>query len=188
MRRCLRTVIEELPYLSTSSRPTPTPSVTGRVYFRRYYSSPVLKEKQKTRGREGSFGNVRRDGDTFKPNSRREWIESRGVRPAWRKKTLFDEDQEVSKQLRYLKDPLRLAEYVRKILLKDDFETAQKVVRAASKDVQCIVSWNHLVDWQLNKGSMNAAIKTFNEVLHSISRRWPSTDIDPLDEEARTVP
>jgi hypothetical protein len=72
----------------------------------------------------------------------------------------------MSQQLRYLKDPLKLADHVRKTLLRDDFETAQKVVRAASRDVQCVVSWNHLVDWQLSKGFMNAAIKTYNEVFN----------------------
>lgn len=63
-----------------------------------------------------------------------------------------------------MKDPLQLADFVRKTLRKDDFENAETLVRVASKDVQCTVSWNHLIDWQLSKGRMNAAIKTYNEV------------------------
>jgi hypothetical protein len=70
----------------------------------------------------------------------------------------------MTKQLKYLKDPLKLAEHVRKILRDDDFESALALVRAASKDTQCIVSWNHLIDWQLSRQKMNGAIKTYNEV------------------------
>jgi len=67
--------------------------------------------------------------------------------------------------LKLLKDPLKLAEHVRKCLKDDDFDTTLATVRAASKNVQCTVSWNHLIDWQLSRGKMNAAIKTYNEVL-----------------------
>ena len=70
----------------------------------------------------------------------------------------------VRKQLKYLKDPLKLAEHVRATLREDDFESAMAIVRAASKDTECIVSWNHLIDWQLSKGRMNGAMKTYNEV------------------------
>jgi hypothetical protein len=65
----------------------------------------------------------------------------------------------------YANDPLKLAEYVRKALKGDDFETAVAVVRAASKTLSCTVSWNHLMDWQMSKGKMNGAFKTYNEVL-----------------------
>lgn len=70
----------------------------------------------------------------------------------------------MKKHFQYLQDPLKLAEYIRRTLRNDDFETAEKVVQYASKTLQCVVSWNHLVDWQLSKGRMNGAIKTFNEV------------------------
>ena len=73
-------------------------------------------------------------------------------------------DKITDQHLVYLKDPLKLADFIRKTLRDGDFETAQKIVRAASKDVQCIVSWNHLVDWQVTQGKLNAAIKTYNEV------------------------
>lgn len=64
----------------------------------------------------------------------------------------------------YANDPLKLAEYVRKALKGDDYDTALAVVRAASKGISCTVSWNHLIDWQLSKGRMNAAMKTYNEM------------------------
>jgi hypothetical protein len=64
----------------------------------------------------------------------------------------------------FTNDPLKLAEIVRKSLRGDDFETALTMARAASAKVQCTVCWNHLIDWQLSRGKMNAALKTYNEV------------------------
>ena len=69
----------------------------------------------------------------------------------------------------YGNDPLKLAEFVRKALRGDDFDTAAAVVRAASKQIQCTVSWNHLIDWQMTKGRMNAALKIYNEVCRAFS-------------------
>jgi hypothetical protein len=74
------------------------------------------------------------------------------------------DDLLIRKQLKHLQDPLKLAQHVRETLREDDFESALAIVRAASKDNQCIVSWNHLIDWQLSKGKMKDAIKTYNEV------------------------
>ena len=73
----------------------------------------------------------------------------------------------VRKELQFLKDPLVLAVQVRKYLREDEFEKTLALVRAASKDVQCTVSWNHLIDYEMSKGRMNAAIKTYNEVRSS---------------------
>jgi hypothetical protein len=164
MRRCLRTVIGDLPQISSSPRSNLTSNAYGGISFTRNYRSSSTTEKHKVGVRTGSSDHGRRDGGNSGSNARQKWIESRGIRPASKKKTPFSTDKELSQQLRYLKDPLKLADYVRKTLQRDDFETAQKVVRAASSDIQCVVSWNHLVDWQLSKGSMNAAIKTYNEV------------------------
>ena len=69
----------------------------------------------------------------------------------------------------YGNDPLKLAEFVRKALRGDDFDTAAAVVRAASKQIQCTVSWNHLIDWEMTKGRMNAALKIYNEVCQTFS-------------------
>jgi hypothetical protein len=165
MRRCLRTVIGDLPRISSSPSSSLTSNVSGGISYTRNYSSFSATEQHKVRVRTGSSDHGRRDGDSSK-NSRQKWIESRGVRPASKKKPSFSTDEQLSQQLRYLKDPLKLADYVRKTLQRDDFETALKVVRASSKDIQCVVSWNHLVDWQLSKGHMKSAIKTYNEVFN----------------------
>jgi hypothetical protein len=97
---------------------------------------------------------------------REQWFESRGVRPADKpaRRQLNDKEYALRRELRYLNDPLKLAQHVRICLRDDEFHNTLALIRAASKDLQCTVSWNHLIDWQLSKGKMNAAIKTYNEV------------------------
>jgi hypothetical protein len=98
---------------------------------------------------------------------RDQWFESRGIRPAnnQARKKLTDEEFALRKELQFLNDPLKLAALVRKRLKDGEFDKTLSMIRAASKDLQCTVSWNHLIDWQLSKGKMNAALKTYNEVL-----------------------
>ncbi len=70
----------------------------------------------------------------------------------------------LEQELRYLKDPLKLADHIRGILRHDEDKKALEIVRAASRDVQCTVSWNHLMDYQMSKGRVNASLKMYNEV------------------------
>ena len=97
--------------------------------------------------------------------ARQKWLESRGKTPLSKQREKDTDDPLVKRQLKHLKDPLKLAEHVRENLREDDFDSALAIVRAASKDTQCTVSWNHLIDWQLSKYKMKDAIKTYNEVL-----------------------
>lgn len=73
-------------------------------------------------------------------------------------------EREISLHLKYLRDPIKLAEFVRETLRNNDYDLAQKVVNEASSSIACVVSWNHLIEWQLSKGRMNAAIKCYNDV------------------------
>ena len=172
MRRCLRSLIGDLPQHSISLRSTRVPTSFGRASSARTYASLVANEKISTVASTKSSKST--DAPSSPSNTRQQWIESRGVRPAWKERSResSDLDSQTSHELRYLKDPLKLADYVRKKLQGDNFELAQKVVRIASKDFQCVVSWNHLISWQLSKGALNAALKTYNEVfaLPSCSR------------------
>jgi len=107
------------------------------------------------------------------PDKRQEWLDSRGTRPIGKAqnkpaKAAPDTGFVVRKHLQYLKDPVKLADFVRKSLRSDDFDTTLEVVRSASKTLQCVVSWNHLIDYTLSKGKMNAAIKIYNEVPLSV--------------------
>jgi pentatricopeptide repeat protein len=73
-------------------------------------------------------------------------------------------DWAARKELDYLKDPLHIANRVRKALDKDDFEHAALITRKASKDTAVAVSWNHLIDYQLKRNNIHGALKLYNEV------------------------
>ncbi|KAL8946721.1 MAG: hypothetical protein Q9222_006921 [Ikaeria aurantiellina] len=67
-------------------------------------------------------------------------------------------------EMLFLQDPLKLAENTISLLRKDDLEKALEIVRVASKRRQCIVSWNHIIDYRMSKGHYTQAVKTYNEV------------------------
>lgn len=67
-------------------------------------------------------------------------------------------------EVRWLKDPVKLADHTVKLLREDDITKALDIVRLASKDVECTVSWNHLIDYEMSKARVNNAIKLYNEV------------------------
>lgn len=71
----------------------------------------------------------------------------------------------LGKELRYLQDPLKLAENTIDLLRKDDHVKALDLVRQASKTISCTVSWNHLVDYSLSTGRAKDAVKIYNEVI-----------------------
>ncbi|KAI9673412.1 MAG: hypothetical protein M1817_002874 [Caeruleum heppii] len=75
-----------------------------------------------------------------------------------------DDREALMTELRYLKDPLKLADHVRLSLRNGDFDKTQELVRLASKNQLCTVSWNHLVNYQLSEGKLAAALKTYNEM------------------------
>jgi pentatricopeptide repeat protein len=96
---------------------------------------------------------------------RQQWLDSRGVRPANKPaKKEVDQDFVVRKHLQYLKDPLKLAEHVRRCLREGDIDTTLGIVRAASKSIECTVSWNHLIEWHLSQGKIRGALRIYNEV------------------------
>lgn len=154
-RRILQSIVGEFVILSATGRAS---LASDRCNTRRSFSSTcrvLLKEAS-----VGSAASLTRK------IRRKEWFESRPVPPANRQaRTKMSEDKyALRKELLYLNDPLKLADHVRQRLREDEFHKTLAIVRGASATVQCTVSWNHLIDWQLNKGKMNDAIKTFNEV------------------------
>ena len=90
--------------------------------------------------------------------------------------TIRSARRELFNQLKYLQDPVRLADRVR-ILLRDGttFDQAMELVRAASKNMPCTVSWNHLINYQMYAGKVKAALKTYNEVRES--NRWTGSGL-----------
>ncbi|KAI9820268.1 MAG: hypothetical protein M1827_005890 [Pycnora praestabilis] len=70
----------------------------------------------------------------------------------------------VAQELRYLKDPLKLADRIRIILYEGDSAKAEEIVGVASKDMKCTVAWNHLVDHQIGKGKVSRGLKIYNDM------------------------
>ena len=178
IRRCLQTLIGESNLASTSRGS----ALTANHAKRRNYTSKAIEQSprprhQNTADRGPSYASHKpengfKSGAVSTSYNRQKWLESRGVIPLHKQTERQTDDLLMKKQLRYLKDPLKLAEHVRKILRDDDFESALALVRTASRDTQCIVSWNHLIDWQLSRQKMNGAIKTYNEVFISSCSSW----------------
>ena len=67
-------------------------------------------------------------------------------------------------ELRYLKDPLKLADHVVTLLRQDEYPKALELVRMSSKDVACTVSWNHLIDYEMSKDHVTKAISLYHDV------------------------
>ena len=70
------------------------------------------------------------------------------------------------KELQYLSDPLELATFVKKELLKDKATEMLQLVQMASHSMQAVVSWNHLIDYHLAKGRVSQAFKIYNDVCY----------------------
>ncbi|KAL8790801.1 MAG: hypothetical protein Q9213_000425 [Squamulea squamosa] len=78
--------------------------------------------------------------------------------------TEFKKIKHLSRELVYLQDPLKLAENTIALLREDDNNKALDLVRLASKQTPCTVSWNHLVDYEMSKGRIQKAVKIYNEM------------------------
>jgi len=70
----------------------------------------------------------------------------------------------LEKELRYLTDPLKLAKNTLDLLRRDEHLKALELTRLASRKMPCTVSWNHIIDYNMSKGRVSAASKTYNEV------------------------
>ena len=70
----------------------------------------------------------------------------------------------LEREVRWLKDPVKLADHTVNLLRKDNFRKAVETVRLASKDSECTVSWNHLIDYEMSTAKVDNAFKLFNEV------------------------
>jgi hypothetical protein len=69
-------------------------------------------------------------------------------------------------ELRHLRDPLELASFIKSELRKDRGAEMWQLARMASHSMECVVSWNHLIDHFLVKERVGDALKVYNEVRH----------------------
>ncbi|KAL8754879.1 MAG: hypothetical protein Q9184_004977, partial [Pyrenodesmia sp. 2 TL-2023] len=74
------------------------------------------------------------------------------------------EEKRLGRELVWLRDPLKLAENTISLLKDNKSEKAISIVRLASKKASCVVSWNHLIDYEMSKGNIQKAVKIYNEV------------------------
>ena len=70
----------------------------------------------------------------------------------------------LEKELRYLHDPLKLADHTINLLKKDEYHKALELVKMSSRNMSCTVSWNHLMDYEMYKGRVSNALKIYNDV------------------------
>lgn len=93
----------------------------------------------------------------------------------------------VKKELQWVRDPWHLADNIRVKLKAGEFEKALELTRKASSGDQVVVSWNHLIEHQLEQKKLHAAIKLFNEVSSSVSNMsvpfFPYSNIVAADEK-----
>ncbi|GAB7351474.1 hypothetical protein MBLNU459_g2130t3 [Dothideomycetes sp. NU459] len=74
------------------------------------------------------------------------------------------QERALKQELRYLKDPLKHADHVRHVLRGNDFDKALALCRMASKQMECVVSWNHCINWLLVRKDVIKALKLYNEM------------------------
>ncbi|SMR47028.1 unnamed protein product [Zymoseptoria tritici ST99CH_3D1] len=74
------------------------------------------------------------------------------------------EERALQTELEFLKDPVKLAEHVHYTLRNEKPQKALDLCRLASRNMSCIVSWNHTIDWHMKRGRVNDAIKIYNEM------------------------
>lgn len=175
-RQCLQTLICDYAFLSSPFRRTVAIQRSSQSFRRTYSAQPTIDDRDSytpMKVREPlphEYAYSRNASkETDHTTKRQQWLESRGTTPAHKRNL---EPSNMRKHLKYLKDPLKLAEDIRRLLRDDDLQSALEIVRAASKDVQCTVSWNHVIDWQMSKGRLNAAVKTYNEVRKEVFKQY----------------
>ncbi|KAI0408679.1 hypothetical protein F4802DRAFT_548523 [Xylaria palmicola] len=152
-RACLRRAFD---HLSGHSLP-------GNLYTNRYTRLPLRAGAKPPRSNRRYATAAADTASADKTNSSvvSDSTDHSGRRaPALRRST----DWAARKELEYLGDPLHIANRVRLALGKDNLELASEITRQASKDHNVTVSWNYLIDYQLQHGRLHAALKLYNEM------------------------
>lgn len=85
-------------------------------------------------------------------------------RKVWEHKSLERMKRATKKELQWDTDPYHIADNVSMKLKGGEYEKALVLTREASRDKQCVVSWNHLIDYEFKNQRLHSAIKLYNEV------------------------
>ena len=154
VQRCIRAIAGDTFQAHTRifSRPPLTPRYSNQT-TRRLASTAVATKRNGSNSRlaEGKQP-VNKDAEDNGENGKKET------------RLTTNEEKALRTELRYLEDPLKLAQHVHYTLRCNKPEKALDLCRLASKDQQVIVSWNHVVDWHMTRGKINEGIKIYNEM------------------------
>ncbi|KAK1063663.1 hypothetical protein LTR74_009275 [Friedmanniomyces endolithicus] len=129
---------------STGSTPTGAP----------YLNSAQLRHEERTQS--DSFVPLLRRHPVHDPDS------DTGTELIARKERAVE--RALRKELQWLGDPAKLADHVHYTLRCDNPDKALELCRMASTNMQCIVSWNHCLDWFMKQGRVQDALKVYNEM------------------------
>ena len=151
IRRCIRTVLADSFHTNHSRihNRSKTPITSYSRHRRGYASEAIPLENAPTPSPTIDLG-------ITKPHV------SKSNRPV--KQDQAFSRHSLEQELRWLRDPLKLGDHTVKLLRQNEPQKALAIVRLASKDVECTVSWNHIIDYFMSKGNVSDAVKFYNEV------------------------
>lgn len=140
----------------------------------------TFESRTATRVREGNGDAFHDSRAAFEQrSSQKEALRNTGLTPYQqeqrpRKGRVGDglKESNLKAELKYLRDPLKLAEHVAYTLKEDDEDKALALTRLSSRATANVVSWNHVIDYQMKKGKTKAAFDTYNEVRYP---HWSTT-------------
>ena len=163
MRRCVRTLFADVldaprPLHSPRHRLLPKQYSQPAAWTRRSYATEAIPFEDASTGAPGLPAGPPTPyiGQSSRPTNKE--------LPPKEKKNL-------ELELQWLRDPLKLGDRVIGLLKEDNFQKALNIVRLASREMECTVSWNYLVDYEMSKGRVQNATKLYNEVRLMLSRR-----------------
>ncbi|OCL09395.1 hypothetical protein AOQ84DRAFT_22892, partial [Glonium stellatum] len=185
-RRCLRWLQRDVPvaYSSSLRRSVAASSTlfTVQRQQRLFNVSLGRDSSQSVRASPTPFQDeaIKKRGDPWKTSAQA--LERRKVAGQFLKRRSTIQDQEKPtferrdpnidpdtyalrlRELKYLQDPVRLADFVRDKLKRGQQKETLDLVRLASKEMECTVAWNHLIDDRLAKEQISIAMKLYNEM------------------------
>lgn len=131
----------------------PLPAAQDATSSRTFATTSVLRQRSDSDWLEFEVA-ARRQLKEMPELDREEW--KKGVMEKMRRAT--------KKELEYAKDPYHIADNVLTKLKAGEFEKALLLTREASRGKQCVVSWNHILEYEFKNQKLHSAIKLYNEV------------------------
>lgn len=126
-------------------------------------ATQVARHTAKSPSNEARSKRPSRYGESSQAQSRKRHAYAQ-LRRDPKAKALDPDERALNQELKYTTDALKLADNVRFKLRDGEEAKAFALVRLVSKRMQCVVSWNHLIDYQMSKSKVNPALRTYNEV------------------------